>query len=289
MAGRRRRRPGSGRSQHFLRRGALAASLVREVDFAATQQVVEIGAGLGALTAALAERFARVRAVEIDPALCARLRRRFAHRAAVDVVRGDFFAETLPRTPWAAVGNLPFHCGSAILGTLASAPCPPHDILAIVEERAALRHSGRPLADEGLRSLWLKIDWHVEITRRLAPRDFVPAPPVRAAALWMARRERSLVPAAARAAFRDLTATLFAAPTLARGLRLVFTAAQIRRLVRDGAFRTDDPPSALALEQWLAIFRTFLREVPGERRAVLSGARTRLPRPSSLEPTEPAQ
>ena len=65
-----------GRGQHFLRSSKLAAELVRAAAIQRDDLVVDLGAGTGALTAALTRAGARVIAVEVDAALAAGLRRR---------------------------------------------------------------------------------------------------------------------------------------------------------------------------------------------------------------------
>jgi 16S rRNA A1518/A1519 N6-dimethyltransferase RsmA/KsgA/DIM1 with predicted DNA glycosylase/AP lyase activity len=65
VSGRVRRRAELG--QHFLSGGWLAAELVEQAGVSAGDLVVEIGAGTGVLTEALARRAGRVVAVECDP------------------------------------------------------------------------------------------------------------------------------------------------------------------------------------------------------------------------------
>ena len=71
--------------------------------------IVELGAGDGRLTAELARRARRVVAIEVDPRLAGKLRRRF------EVVEGDALAVRLPSEPFRVVGNIPFHRTTAIL------------------------------------------------------------------------------------------------------------------------------------------------------------------------------
>jgi 23S rRNA (adenine-N6)-dimethyltransferase len=70
--------------------------------------VFDLGAGYGALTAPLAGTGARVIAVELDPALAGRLRRRFAADPMVGVVEGDLRRIPLPRRPFHVVASPPF-------------------------------------------------------------------------------------------------------------------------------------------------------------------------------------
>ena len=75
MSGRARR---AELGQHFLAGGWLAAELVEQAGIGADDLVLEIGAGTGVLTEALARRAGRVVAVEYDPRLAERARRRLA-------------------------------------------------------------------------------------------------------------------------------------------------------------------------------------------------------------------
>ena len=59
--------------------------------------MVEIGAGSGVLTSALAATAREVRAIEVDPWHASKLRRRFEPDASVAILEGDFFATELPR------------------------------------------------------------------------------------------------------------------------------------------------------------------------------------------------
>jgi 23S rRNA (adenine-N6)-dimethyltransferase len=81
----------------------VAASGVGEGDL-----VLDLGAGYGALTGPLAATGARVIAVELDPALAGRLRRRFAGEPAVRVAEADLRQLPWPRRPFHVVASPPF-------------------------------------------------------------------------------------------------------------------------------------------------------------------------------------
>lgn len=70
--------------------------------------VFDLGAGYGALTAPLARSGARVIAIELDPALAERLRRRFRAESLVGVVEADLRRVPLPRRPFHVVASPPF-------------------------------------------------------------------------------------------------------------------------------------------------------------------------------------
>ena len=108
--------------QHFLGSDLIAARLVADAGVDAGSRIVDLGAGTGVLTAALAARAATVLAVELDPALAAGLARRFASEPNVTVLRADLRDVPLPVTPYAVVANPPFGRTAAILHRLLDDP-----------------------------------------------------------------------------------------------------------------------------------------------------------------------
>src|SRR5213076_3278966 len=96
-------RQSRARGQHFLRSSAVAQDIVRSAGVAPGDLVMDLGAGTGVLTAALARAGADVLAVELDPVLAARLLARFPR-----VVEDDARRVALPRGPFHVVANLPF-------------------------------------------------------------------------------------------------------------------------------------------------------------------------------------
>lgn len=90
-----------------------ATRLVAESGISSGDLVLDIGAGLGAITAPLVERGARVIAIEAHPERVAALRERFGHE--VVVVRADASDLRLPRRSFHVVANPPFAVTSALM------------------------------------------------------------------------------------------------------------------------------------------------------------------------------
>jgi 23S rRNA (adenine-N6)-dimethyltransferase len=93
---------------HFLTDRRLIAQLVRSSGARDGDLVFDFGAGYGAITAPLARTGARVIAIELDPALAQRLRRRFRADPLVGVVEADLRSVPLPRRPFRVVASPPF-------------------------------------------------------------------------------------------------------------------------------------------------------------------------------------
>ena len=260
MAGRRasaRRRPEL--SQHFLRRGALAASLVERSSVKRSDTVLEVGAGTGALTRELARRCRRLVAVEYDPSLCEVLRDRFGSMPGVEVVEADFLTTRLPDGEYVAFGNIPFSRTAAIVRRLTDASNPPRDAYLVVQLEAAQRFAGQPYGPETRASLLLKPWWHAEIVRRLRGTEFEPPTPVECALLWLARRERPLTTPDDGRLYLDFIIASFGrrGQSVQESLRGLLTTRQIVRLARDLQFDADGNPSGLDFARWLGLYRFF--------------------------------
>ena len=104
--------------QHFLVDENILGVIGRLAELGPDDVVLEIGPGLGVLTEYLAERVARVRAVELDRGLESALRERFSDRANVelvfaDAVKLDHAAAEPP--PTKLVANLPYNVATPIV------------------------------------------------------------------------------------------------------------------------------------------------------------------------------
>lgn len=196
MAGRRRPTRGSP-GQHFLRSKQLAGDIVAEADLERGDLVLEIGGGTGVLTQALAQAGARVLVLERDPALAARLRERFGHRAAVSVVETDAVDYVWPGEPFAVVANLPFARSGAILTRLLRDPAIPlrrADV--IVQWEFAAKHTA--VCPATLRTTYWRAWFDVSIARRLDRSAFAPPPSVDAAVVRLERRVTPRIPLRSR-------------------------------------------------------------------------------------------
>src|SRR5262249_30378923 len=105
-------------SQNFLVNHRAIGALVDGSGAGDGDLVLDIGAGNGLISAALAHRGAVVQAIERDPALAARLRAKFATWPSVTVVEADVLAMPLPAEPFRVVANIPFGITTQILRRL---------------------------------------------------------------------------------------------------------------------------------------------------------------------------
>jgi 16S rRNA (adenine1518-N6/adenine1519-N6)-dimethyltransferase len=104
--------------QHFLVDENILGVIGRLADLRSQDVVLEVGPGLGILTAYLADRVARVHAIEVDRSLEALLTERISGRPNVDLHFGDALAVDLARLAPDAdklVSNLPYNVATPIV------------------------------------------------------------------------------------------------------------------------------------------------------------------------------
>ena len=104
--------------QHFLVDENILRVIGRLAELDRQDVALEIGPGLGVLTAYLADRVAHVHAVELDRSLEPHLRDRLAGRANVDLRFGDALAlevASLEPPPQKLVSNLPYNVATPVI------------------------------------------------------------------------------------------------------------------------------------------------------------------------------
>jgi 23S rRNA (adenine-N6)-dimethyltransferase len=162
---------------------AWAHTIVADARVGPGDLVLDVGAGTGALTDALAQVGARVIAVELHPHRLEQLRRRFA-RADVTVVRADASDLRLPRRPFHVVANPPFGATSQLLRRLLAPGSRLIGMHVVLQRAAAHRWADGRGPGAGR---WLGT-YEARVGRTIPRRAFVPPPPVDAAVLVMRRR-----------------------------------------------------------------------------------------------------
>jgi 23S rRNA (adenine-N6)-dimethyltransferase len=199
--------------QNFLD-PATAERIVDQARLNPGELVIEIGAGGGALTRALARRPVRVIAVEPDPVWAARLREQVAGRRDVHVTARDFLDVRLPAEPFRVVGSLPFARTTDILRRLLDDPTTRlqrADV--IVQWEVALKRAASPPTTL-LSTTWAPW-WEMHLAERIPAGNFRPVPRVDAGLLAIVRRDPPLLPVTLARSYADFIQREwpFAAPT----------------------------------------------------------------------------
>jgi 16S rRNA (adenine1518-N6/adenine1519-N6)-dimethyltransferase len=255
--------PKKSLGQHFLvdtralRRIADACELEGETD------VLEIGPGLGGLTAELASRARRVIAIELDDALSTYLKQRYAN-TNVSVVNADALDIDIAQLPLEAgryivAGNLPYSVAQPLLRRFLEAKGKPKRIVAMVQAEVAESIVAKP-GEMTLLGVSVQIYGEPRVLFRLAPSAFYPPPRVRSAVVCIEVSPTPRVDVGTEAFFRVVRAGF---STKRKQLRNALA----NGLAIDGAIAGDvlaragvEPmlrAQALDLSQWASIARAW--------------------------------
>lgn len=155
--------------------------------------IVEIGAGLGALTVALAAHGNRVVAFEVDRRLEAPLTELLSPFDNVELHLADFLEADLATATaghsFVAAGNLPYQITTPLLEKLFLTPlC---GALVVTVQREVAQRLGSPPGGKTYGPLTLFCQYYVQTVEticELAPGDFLPEPEVSSTALRLVKR-----------------------------------------------------------------------------------------------------
>ncbi len=179
-------------SQHFFRSPKLALFLIGHSNIKKRDIVIDIGAGSGVITSALAKRCKKVIAVEADHETAEKLRKNMQKHENVEVIEKDFMEYELPEGEYKIFANPPFHLSSAILHKLDEAKNPPKAIYLILQKQLALKllNTDRHYTSQLGKQLFVHYEPRIRLP--LKPEYFTPPPAVPTALFELKRRQEEL-------------------------------------------------------------------------------------------------
>ena len=266
-----------GLGQNLLLDDNINAILVAAADLREGDRVVEVGAGLGALTRRLAAAPVSVLAVEIDRAFMPCLEDQLGHLPNLKLLRGDVLnhdlgeltAEYLPGTgPLKMVSNLPYYITTPVLFHSLEAPVLFSRIVVMVQLEVGQRLVAGPgTADYGVLTVAARLYAEADMIRRVPASCFVPKPKVDSCIVRLRMRDRPLcgdlqpkqVMRVVRAAFSRRRKTLRNAlaalsPRLDR--------AALTGILETAGIDSERRPETLTLDEFVALTRQCLAAEP---------------------------
>jgi 16S rRNA (adenine1518-N6/adenine1519-N6)-dimethyltransferase len=209
-------RPSRALGQNFVIDPNTVRKVVGAADLNGSQRVLEIGAGVGSLTVALAGASAHVVAVEVDRRLIAVLQETLACHPNVDIVHADALREDL--SAFAAtkvVANLPYNIATPLVLRLL-ADVPSVDELTVMTQREVGERlaAGPGSRVYGQASVMVAYHARASVAASVSRRAFYPVPRVDSVVTRITRRTRTVsvdledLRATVRAAFGQRRKTL---------------------------------------------------------------------------------
>lgn len=192
-------RPSRALGQNFLADPNTARRIVRLAGIEARDAVLEIGPGVGSLTAALVEAGARVTALELDRHLLPALAEVVAEAPTpVRVVPGDALTVDLDAllipnpAGWKVVSNLPYNVATPIVVRLLEDAPTVHSLLVMVQREVGERLAAGPGGKEyGAVSVKVAYYGRSRVVGLVPPTVFLPPPKVESA---LVRIDRHVAP-----------------------------------------------------------------------------------------------
>lgn len=158
--------------------------------------VLEVGPGIGCLTAELSLRAGKVLAVELDKALKPVLAETLAGKENIEILFGDVLKQDLPalveeKLPGlrpVICANLPYNVTTPLLTAFLEAGC--FETVTVMIQREVARRICAPAGTTDYGAFGLFVQWHceTELLFDVPPSCFVPQPKVTSSVIRLTRR-----------------------------------------------------------------------------------------------------
>jgi 16S rRNA (adenine1518-N6/adenine1519-N6)-dimethyltransferase len=255
-------KPKKSLGQNFMLSSQIASHLVYALNLSEDDFVVEIGAGLGAVTQKLSEALysheSRIYAVEIDPRFIPKLREMFKPTLNVTPVEADilnWLPEQLFTKEFKVLGSLPYYITSPILHMLAKLKQRPVRSVLLIQKEVAEK-----LVETAPKASYISTFMHTFFDvsyLKTVPRDvFRPVPKVDGAIISLDKKELEDYfsdPDIVRR-YEGFLHKGFSSPR--KMLNKPFTDAELDKVNVNGSLRPQDLPVSV----WKSMFEALVLE-----------------------------
>jgi 16S rRNA (adenine1518-N6/adenine1519-N6)-dimethyltransferase len=245
--------------QNFVIDPNTIRKMVREADVSGDDHLLEIGAGAGSLTVALAGAAHRVTAIEIDDRLAPVLRETTGSLDNVELVQSDVMATDLDAIgATRVVANLPYNlAATVVLRVLGEAPSI-SDLTVMTQREVGERLAAEPGTDAyGLTSVLVAFHASATVAGRVSRNAFFPVPNVDSVIVRIARRsepqvDQDLFYRVAKAAFGQRRKTLRSSLAAVAG-----SADEAESKIVEAGLDPKARPETLSLDDFVALTSSF--------------------------------
>lgn len=240
--------------QNFLADTNLLDKIVRAVDPADTDRILEIGPGEGALTERLLSRVKKMAAVEIDPRLVEYLSEREALKGC-EIIHGDILMQELNSLavegPLRIMGNIPYNITSPILFWLIDQRRYWTDAFIMIQKEVADRLAAGPGTKAyGRLTVMVGAFLDVKVCFTIPPEVFLPKPKVDSALITLRKKSEALITDDKFAGFEKIVGAAFSKRRkMLRNSLAGFKLAETGRKKIDLARR----PETLTIEEFVSL------------------------------------
>jgi 16S rRNA (adenine1518-N6/adenine1519-N6)-dimethyltransferase len=251
--------------QHFLVDASVLKTVLEAAELSTADTVIEVGPGLGILTAELVRRTGNVIAVELDTNLASVLERRLASLGNLRVINADILkislSELLERTSdYKVVANLPYYITSPVLRYFVEASPKPSLMVVMVQKEVGEAIVAGP-GKMSLLAVSLQAYSKPRIISHVPAQCFYPQPKVDSAIVRFDVLPKPAVNVADMDGFFDLVRAGFSLPrkqlhnSLAHSLGMKTT--EITLLLERANIDSKRRAETLSLEEWARLYEVL--------------------------------
>lgn len=251
--------PNKKLGQNFLADEQFLDWIVRFSEVCKDENILEIGPGLGALTARILDSGAKLAAVEFDRKLAAYLRTTLVPRGLL-LIEGDACKVDLAgifgrNTEFRVISNLPYSAGTVIAAHLLDLELPPREMIVMLQKEVAFRFAA-PVGSDDYSALSARIAavYDAKIVKTIPPDLFYPRPEVESCIIRLTRKSE-LLPFEVRKTLSRLARTGFAhrRKKMFRQTAAVFGEAPLRAAMTIAGVDPDVRAERVSPEQMIAM------------------------------------
>lgn len=247
--------------------------MVDAASLSADDSVIEVGAGLGALTGRIAELAGKLLSIEIDRTFMPCLEDQFRNTPNVTLFRGDVLNHSVANlveefipdgTRYKMVSNLPYYITTPILFHFWESSVFFDRMVVMVQEEVGMRMTANVGGPEyGILALASKFYSEVDIVHKVPRSCFRPEPKVDSCIMRFRNRKESLYPDLDRTFLLPLIRAAFAhrrktlRNSLSRATTLNISTEVIRDAIEEVGIEASRRPQTLCLDEYAALARAI--------------------------------
>lgn len=222
--------------------------------------VIEIGPGLGTLTAILAEKANKVIAVELDSKMVEILEERFKLYNNVEIIQDDILHVDIDKIAPKAkiVANLPYYITTSIITKLLNTNI--KDITILIQKEVAERICAEPGTKKaGAITYFVKYYADSKIIANVPKEYFIPSPEVESAIVKITKRDKKAVKVKNEKLFFDIIKTNFTQrrKTILNSLSSIIDKETLKNILKECKIEESERGENLSLEQFALIANKF--------------------------------
>ena len=222
--------------------------------------VIEIGPGLGTLTAILAEKANMVIAVELDAKMVKILEERFKLYNNVQIIQDDILHVNIDKiVPKAkVVANLPYYITTSIITKLLNTNI--KDITILIQKEVAERICAEPGTKKaGAITYYVKYYADSKIIANVPKEYFIPSPEVESSIVKITKKDEKAVKVNNEKLFFDIIKTNFTQrrKTILNSLSSIIDKEVLKNILKECKIEENTRGENLSLEQFAEITNLF--------------------------------